>query len=133
MKENIFSQPSWQPWGEDYTGSYEFTPHVDVIEGPLAYRLLLMIAGVEPDQLTVEVDDNVLVLAGERRRPALEHGELFARAENHYGVFERRFILPDSADKNGVRARYEHGVLEVAIAKKAAGPARYIPVAGGDG
>ena len=60
-------------------------------------------------------------------------GALFARAgysrvERPCGSFYRRFALPDSADAEGITANGKHGVLEIAIPKKAEQQPRRIQV-----
>lgn len=113
-------------------GSAEFTLPVDIIEGRQGFRLLCMLPGVESDQVSVEMDGNILTIAGERRLPALEEGERLESVESHHGFFRRQFKIPERAEAGAVAARYEDGILEIAIPMKDSGPARSIPVTATD-
>ncbi len=121
----------WQNVGDDQPGrgrQAEFTLPVDIIEGRQGFRLLCMLPGVEPDQVSVEMDGNILTISGERRLPALEDGERLESIESRHGFFQRQFKVPERADTSAIAARYEDGILEVSIPRKDSGPARSIPV-----
>jgi HSP20 family protein len=109
-------------------GETEFTLPVDIIEGRQGFRLLCMLPGVEPDQVSVEMDGNILTISGERRLPALEEGERLESVESHHGFFRRQFKIPERAEVDAIAARYEDGILEISIPRKDSGPARSIPV-----
>ena len=106
----------------------EFVLPVDVVEGKQGFRLLCMIPGIEPDQVAVEMNGDVLTISGERRLPALAPEERLELVESHHGFFKRQFKLPERADSNSISARYEDGILEISISKKDSTPARSIPV-----
>ncbi len=114
-------------------GQSEFILHVDIIEGNQGFRVLCMLPGVEPDQVSVEMDGRVLTVSGERRFPALEQGERLEIVESYHGFFKRQFKIPERADSNAITARYDDGILEISIPKRDSAPARSIPVtAAGD-
>ena len=95
-----------------------WTPAADVWETPEAYRIDLDIPSVSADAVDVMVEENVLIMSGERTRPERTEGERDHRLERRYGRFTRRFRLPEDADPDAVEARVVHGVLEVRIAKR---------------
>ncbi|MBW1645187.1 MAG: Hsp20/alpha crystallin family protein [Deltaproteobacteria bacterium] len=109
-----------------------FMPPVDIIEGPSAYRLLLMLPGMEADHVELELQGRLLLVRGERRRPAMEHGEKLLVEESRHGFFARQFRLPETVEAGAVKARYEGGVLEITIPKQTPAPARRITVTGKD-
>jgi len=76
----------------------------------------------------VTVEENVLVMSGERARPERSEGERDHRLERRYGPFSRRFRLPEDADADSVEARVVNGVLEVRIPKAEAHKPRRIEV-----
>ncbi|HHD64137.1 MAG TPA: Hsp20/alpha crystallin family protein [Desulfobulbaceae bacterium] len=109
-------------------GQPEFILPVDIIEGDHGFRMLCMLPGVESDQVSVEMDGNVLTVSGERRFPALEQGERLESVESQHGFFKRQFKIPERADSHAIAARYDDGILEISIPKRDSVPARSIPV-----
>ena len=105
-----------------------WTPAADVWETPDAYRIDLDIPSVAAEAVEVTVEENVLVMSGERARPERSEGERGHRLERHYGRFSRRFRLPEDADADSVEARVVNGVLEVRIPKAEAHKPRRIEV-----
>jgi HSP20 family protein len=87
---------------------------VYVAEDPPTVTVQLDIAGVDPDAIDVELDGDQLVIRGERRRP--EGGRrVYQHAEIEWGRFERRLRLGVGVDAEAVTARYERGMLTVAL------------------
>jgi HSP20 family protein len=79
--------------------------------------------------VTVEVEDDRLVVRGERRDERSEERDGRSLREVHYGSFRRSFALPTHVDADGVTASYDAGVLTVRVAGvHAASGARRIPV-----
>ena len=115
------------------SGQVEFIVPVDIVEGNKGFRLLFMLPGVEPDQVSVDVDGTILTISGERRYPALEEGERLESVESHYGFFRRQFKIPAQTDADAIAARYDAGILEIAIPKMDVSPARTIPITAADG
>ncbi len=97
-----------------------WAPAVEMFErdGDLVVRAEL--PGIDPDKdVEISVTDNVLRIAGERRREHREEGETYIRSEALYGRFEREILLPETADVDGIKASYDRGVLEVVVPKGA--------------
>src|SRR5229473_2635790 len=67
--------------------------------------------------LSVELDEGILKIAGERitRQQGKRH---YHSMEVQIGPFERRFRLPVVVDPASIRATYEHGFLEIRLAKQ---------------
>ena len=94
-------------------GSALWTPAVEVsqIEGQYVVRAEL--PGLKPDDVQIEVTDDGLVLSGERTfERDLDKGGVH-RTEIRYGRFYRVIPLPDGANVDQARAKFENGVLEV--------------------
>ncbi|MCZ7528253.1 MAG: Hsp20/alpha crystallin family protein [Acidimicrobiia bacterium] len=70
--------------------------------------------GVQPDSIELTVERDVLTVSAERAWPEMEGDQLFAR-ERAQGTFSRRVLLGETLDTDKVDARYEDGVLTVAI------------------
>jgi HSP20 family protein len=110
----------------------EWTPAVDIKEEPNRYVLLADLPGVSPDEIDITLENGVLTLKGTRDTEARSQREGYKRVERVFGTFYRRFSLPDTADADGVGARYNGGVLEIAIPKKSLVQPKKIVVTGAD-
>ena len=83
--------------------------------------------GVESSDVSVEVDGDVLVIAGERKSG--EASEAKALLDERFtGKFERRLQLPFRVAASDVKARYENGLLRVTVPKAAEEQRRKIQV-----
>lgn len=105
-----------------------WTPSVDITEDDNAFVLHADIPGVKPDDIEVSMDNGVLTIKGERKTEEKTEKENFRRVERQYGMFYRRFTLPDSADAEKIDAHSEHGVLKITIPKKEVALSRRISV-----
>jgi HSP20 family protein len=99
-----------------------FRPQVDSFrtENPPTFTVIVEIAGIDPDHVSVTASEGALEISGERRRQPCE-GRVFQQIEIEYGPFERLVQLPDEVDLAQAEARYERGLLtiEIPIAVKA--------------
>jgi len=105
-----------------------WAPAVDIKEDDKAFTLLADIPGVDPDEIEVTMDKGVLTIKGERQSEKETEEENYKRVERQYGVFYRRFSLPDSANADGIEAHSEHGVLKITIPKQEVAQSRRISV-----
>jgi len=98
----------------------------DLTEGQLAmdvYQtkshivILAPIAGVRPEDMTVEVTDDVLTIKGHRRMEHIVEEENYFTQECFWGDFSRSIVLPASVDTNKIDADFKDGVLKIEIPK----------------
>ena len=94
-----------------------WTPSVDVIETDDSIKLKAELAGMKPEDIKIEVQDNVLTLSGERRFEEEVKEDKYYRIERRYGSFSRSIALPQTADDSGIEANYDSGILEVVVPK----------------
>jgi len=94
-------------------------PRVDICESDGTYQFKADIPGIDKDDLTVSIIEDMLTIQGERKRESEDNRPHFHRVERSYGSFSRSFSLPDDADPASVHAHCENGELTVSIAKKA--------------
>jgi len=92
-----------------------WTPTVEISERDGKYRILAELPGLSPNDIRVEVEDDALVLQGERQveRDATEGG--IRRSERQFGFFYRRIPLPEGADPEQAKAKFHDGILEITI------------------
>jgi HSP20 family protein len=93
-----------------------FAP-TDVSEDSNAIQISMELPGVDPEEVRLSLENNVLTVRGEKKQQAEESNERVHRFERTYGRFERTFVLPNTVDPEGVDARYENGVLFIAVPK----------------
>ena len=79
---------------------------------------------------TIELEDNVLTVSGERRSEHDGEGEGFHRVERSFGSFSRSLTLPRGVDPEAVTAAFDRGVLEVRIPKPEQRKPRRIEISG---
>jgi len=115
------------------TSSASFVPAVDVYEDPEKLVLKLEIPGVKQEDLDIRLENQTLVIRGERKFEASEKAENFHRIERRFGSFVRTFTLPQTVDTEGVTASTENGVLTISLAKKAEAQPKQIKVQVGSG
>jgi HSP20 family protein len=94
-----------------------WTPAMDLLETDEQFVLRADLPGMSEPDVSVELEDNVLTVSGERKGEQEEKREGFYRVERAFGSFSRSLTLPKGVDPEGVNARFDRGVLEVRIPK----------------
>lgn len=94
-------------------------PVVDITETEERYQVSAEVPGVKKDDLTLEVQEGVLTLRGEKKQEREDENEKGRRLERIYGAFSRSFSLPGDADADHIDASFKDGVLTVRIPKRA--------------
>lgn len=108
-----------------------FVP-VDVVEKDDAIVARLDLPGVRKDDLTIEVDDGVLTVRGERSAEREVSGAGFERIERSFGRFSRSLRVPRNVDAERIEAKLDHGVLELRMPKTEETKARRIEITSGE-
>jgi HSP20 family protein len=97
--------------------SSTWLPAVDVWESENELVLSFDLPGIPEDQISVELDDNVLTVSGQRERTQEQSGDRFYRYERRFGTFSRSVTLPTGVNEDQINADYRDGVLEVRVPK----------------
>lgn len=102
---------------------------VDVSEADGAYTVKADLPGVAKDAIHVDIDGNRVTIRAEVKRES-EHkdGERVLRSERYYGAFARSFALTDEIDEDRAAAKFENGVLELTLPKKAVAGAKRLSI-----
>ncbi len=103
-------------------------PAVDVLEKDGNLILRAELPGMEEKDFELKLEGNVLTLKGERKLEEKEEKDNYRRVESFYGSFSRSFTLPETADRDRIKADYRNGVLSVTIPQKPELKPREIPV-----
>jgi HSP20 family protein len=110
-----------------------FVPPVDVYEDEHKLVLKLEIPGVNDEDLDIRLENNLLVVKGERKFEKEEKEENFHRIERRYGSFERSFRLPNTINGDSAEANYDKGILTVSLSKRPEAKPKQIKVGAGNG
>jgi HSP20 family protein len=94
-----------------------WVPTADVWETETEVVYAFDLPGIPEDKISVELEDNALTVTAQREREEkVEDGRYF-RFERRFGNFTRTIGLPQGVTEKDVKASFEHGVLEVHVAK----------------
>lgn len=103
-------------------------PRVDITETADEYRVHAELPGVSKDDVTVELENGLLTIRGEKKSRRDEKNEKGRRLECSYGAFSRSFNLPPDADADQIAAKFKDGVLDVAIRRSAASKPKQVAI-----
>ncbi|MEE8346848.1 MAG: Hsp20/alpha crystallin family protein [Dehalococcoidia bacterium] len=101
---------------------------VDLYETDESVVAKAALPGVNPDEVDVSVNDDLLTIKGEKKEENKDEGEHYVHREFTYGVFCRTVQLPASVDSEKATAEYEDGVLTITLPKHEGERARTIKV-----
>lgn len=87
---------------------------VDIVKTASELSIIVPISGVSKENLSVRVNDNVLVISGKRMSPVANEGEYLVR-ECFWGKFNRMVVLPSFADTRHMAATFKSGTLVITI------------------
>jgi HSP20 family protein len=102
---------------------------IDVTEKDAGYVVHAEIPGVKKEDIQVTIEGNQVAIAAEVKREAKPaEGAQPLRSERYYGSVYRAFTLPVELDEAASTAKYDNGILELTLARKAASAGRKIAI-----
>ncbi len=105
------------------------TVKMDVTEDDKSYTVHAEIPGVSKDDIQVTIEGNQVTLGAEvKREKEAKDGQRVLRSERFYGNAFRSLALPTEVDETQSEARYDKGVLELKLVKKAASAGKRLNV-----
>lgn len=95
-----------------------WSPPVDILERGNEVVLKIDLPGLSQNEIEVRVEENNLIVQGERRfiKEALD--ENYIQMERPYGTFRRVFNIPRAIDQENIKASSKDGVLRVILPKR---------------
>ena len=103
--------------GEDSNLS-AWAPAVDIYETEQELMVKADLPDVDPKDLDIRVENNILTIRGERKFDKKVNEENYLRVERSFGSFARSFTLSNTVDSDGIKAEYQDGVLTLTIPKR---------------
>ena len=110
-----------------------WVPAMDLVEADDHFLLKADLPGLSEEDVSIEIRDNALTIAGERKSEYEKRERGWYRVERATGRFSRSLSLPEGVDPDAVRASFDRGVLEVWIPKPEARKPRRIQINAADG
>ena len=104
-----------------------FSPRADVYETPEEIVVVAEMPGVSEESLDITLEQRELTIRGTTAATTPE-GYRLIYSEYGEGNYERRFVLADTIDRNGIAANLKNGVLQLRLPKVKEALARKIPV-----
>ena len=95
-----------------------WAPAVDIYETEHELVVKADLPDVNPQDLDIHVENNILTIRGERKFENKVKEENYLRMERSYGSFSRTFSLANSVNSEAIKADYQNGVLTLTIPKR---------------
>ena len=109
-----------------------WVPAMDLVETEDEFVLRADLPGMSEEDVKIEIEDNLLTVAGERQAEHEDRDQGFYRLERSFGSFQRSLTLPKGVNADAVKASFDRGVLEVRIPKPEQSKPRRVSIAVGD-
>lgn len=103
-------------YDELLTPATNWTPAVDIVDKGEKYLIKADLPGIDEKDISLEVNDGVLTLRGERKNEHEESNDNVYRCERTYGSFVRSFNLSEIKEEE-IKAEYKNGLLTVELPK----------------
>jgi len=101
----------------DWEKTFSWSLPLDVVENDNEYTVKASIPGVNPDDLEITYDNNILTIRGEMKAEEEKKDERFHLRERRFGSFSRSISLPTTIDPDRIQAEYKDGVLLLHVPK----------------
>ena len=95
-----------------------WAPSVDIYETENELVVKADLPDVNPQNLDIRVENNILTIRGERKFETKVNEENYLRIERAYGSFSRSFSLANSVKSEAIKADYQNGVLTLSLPKR---------------
>jgi HSP20 family protein len=92
-----------------------WTPAIDVLRENGSLVVRADIPGIKPEEVKIEVEDDILTVSGEHEEHKQEKDKHYVRRERRYGSFYRSMALPPGVKAKDIKAKTHDGVVEVTI------------------
>ena len=93
------------------------SPQLDVVDDGDALRITAELAGIDRDNIEVLVQDDILVIRGEKKLEKRGDEKGCYRVERAFGTFQRIVPLPAGLDTDRAEATFDNSVLSIRIPK----------------
>lgn len=113
--DDLFHFHGFSPLGE--VKNPNFSPSLDFVNRENDYLIKVETPGIEKEKINVEIDDDYLIIRGEKKDEYENTQDETYVVERSYGSFRREVKLPSDCEKEKIKADYENGLLSLKIPK----------------
>lgn len=93
-------------------------PKMNAFENEENYTFEFELAGIDKKDIKVTINDqNILTISGTKKGLSKEEKENIIRQEQHFGSFSRSLSLPEDANSQDIKVKYDNGILKVIVAR----------------
>ncbi len=115
--------------GDEPVSTTSWSPAIDIFETEGEIVVKAELPGMDRKDISLNLENNVLTLKGERKFEKETKEENYHRIERSYGGFGRTFSIPSMVDEEKIRADYKDGVLKIILPKKEQAKPKQIRIA----
>lgn len=117
--DRFFENDMFDWSNRNFSATNTTLPSVNIKESDDDFEVEVAAPGFAREDFRIEVDHGLLKISSEKEvNSETGEGQHFTQREFSYQSFCRSFALPNSADSDKIGAKYENGILRIAIPKK---------------
>ncbi|MDO9615709.1 MAG: Hsp20/alpha crystallin family protein [Bacteroidota bacterium] len=119
MFNRFFENDLFDWTSRNFSNTNTTLPSVNIKEDENGFEVDMAAPGFEKKDFKIELINNLLTISSEKKvETETKEGQQFTRQEFSYQSFSRSFTLPNTVEGEKIQAKYENGILKVAIPKK---------------
>jgi HSP20 family protein len=119
MFDRFFENDLFDWSNRNYSTTDTTLPSVNIKESSEEFEVDLAAPGFVKSDFNIELNHDLLTISSEKKlENETKEGQQFARREFSYQSFSRSFTLPNTADSDRIKAKYDNGILRISIPKK---------------
>ena len=112
-----------------FDGQQEIQIKIDVSEDDKAYTVHADIPGVKKEDINVNIEGSQVAISAEvKNEKEVKEGDKVLRNERYFGRVSRAFTLAEDVDETTAQAKYNNGVLELVLPKRATAKTRSLTI-----
>jgi HSP20 family protein len=113
----LFDETLSRIWKEEVPRGV-WSPPVDIMEKGSEVILKMDIPEMNQNEIEIKVEENTLIIQGERKFVKESSDTNYLQIERPYGTFQRTFAIPRGIDQEKIKAAYKDGVLRVVLSRR---------------
>jgi HSP20 family protein len=113
----LFDETLSRIWKEEVPRGV-WSPPVDIMEKGSEVILKMDIPEMNQNEIEIKVEENTLIIQGERKFIKESSDTNYLQIERPYGTFQRTFAIPRGIDQEKIKAAYKDGVLRVVLSRR---------------
>lgn len=130
--ENFFEDKSLSSKGDLFSQSESLVPAMNIEEKDNSYLFEVEVPGVDPKDVDIELNGNVMTIKGEKTQHDEKKGkgDKMRIVEHSYGSFYRSFTLPANINSKNITAENKNGMLYITVPKAEVSDTHHIEIKG---